>query len=186
MPHRETGNRDGAISRSPAATAPPWNAGAALLVMDLHAFTREREQTFVALVSGRDKERGGSDRNTELSLKALPKLAEAIDDDQVGQTIRTLSRWVNRAEETIGLAEPLRRIPRSPGAVEPRCPWCGYLTVRWRLTTARIHCVNPGCSTEPGHDRRPTGYLEVNLSAGTAEIVWDEELSEAREDRVNE
>lgn len=181
VPHRSVVQEE-IISRTRVTAAPPWHARAALLVMDLHALTREHERAFVALVSERVKERGGSDLNTKLSLDALPKLAEALTDGQVWRTVFLLEQWVTRAEETIGLVEPLRHIPTHPGETEPRCPWCGYLTLRWRLPTARIHCVNPGCAVDSHHDRRPSGYFEMNLETGEAEIVWDDELPEKRKD----
>ena len=182
VPHRSV-IREEVTSRTRVTTAPPWHARAALLVMDLHALTREHERAFVSLVSGRVKERGGSDRNTELSLDALPKLAEALADGQVWRTVFLLEQWVTRAEETIGLVEPLRHIPTHVGEQEPRCPWCGYLTLRWRLATARIHCVNPGCAVDRYHDRRPSGYLEMDLESGATEILWDDELPEERKDQ---
>jgi hypothetical protein len=82
--------------------------------------------------------------------------------------------------------EPLRHVPTHPGESEPRCPWCGYLTLRWRLTTARIHCVNPGCTVDDYHDRRPSGYLEMNLLTGVTETIWDDELPEQRMDLSDE
>jgi hypothetical protein len=185
VPHRSVVQEE-ITSRTRVTAAPPWHARAALLVMDLHALTREHEQAFTLLVSGQLRERGGSDRNTELSLNALPKLAEALTDSQVWRTVFLLEQWVVRAEETIGLVEPLRHIPTHPGETEPRCPWCGYLTLRWRLATTRIHCVNPGCAVDHYHDRRPSGYLEMNLETGEAEIVWDDELPEERLDEVDE
>lgn len=181
IPHRSV-IREEITARTRVTAAPPWHARAALLVMDLHAMTREHEKAFVILVSGRVRERGGSDRNTELSLNSLPKLAEALTDGQVWHAVFTLEQWIHRAEETIGLVEPLRHIPTHPGETEPRCPWCGYLTLRWRLATTRIHCVNPGCAVDSYHDRRPSGYLEMNLETGEAAIVWDDELPEKRRD----
>lgn len=185
VPHRSV-IREEVTSRTRVTAAPPWHARAALLVMDLHAMTREHEQAFIALVSGRLRERGGSSRNTELSLDSLPKLAEALTDGQVWRTVFLLEQWVTKAEETIGLVEPLRHIPTHPGETEPRCPWCGYLTLRWRLATTRIHCVNPGCAVDSYHSRRPSGYLEMDLETGAAEIVWDDELPAERRDETDE
>lgn len=181
VPHRSV-IREEAITRNRVTPAPPWHAKAALLVMDLHALTREHERAFVIMVSGQVRERGGSDRNTELSLLSLPRLAEAVSDGEVWRTVFKLEQWVHRAEETIGLVEPLRHIPTHVGETEPRCPWCGYLTLRWRLATARVHCVNPGCAVDDYHDRRPAGYMEMDLETGMADVVWDDELPEERKD----
>jgi hypothetical protein len=149
--------------------------------MDLHSMTRAHERAFVASVSGRVKERGGSDRNTELSLKALPKLAEALDDAQVWRTVFLIEQWVHKAEEILGFVEPMRHLPTLPGDSEPRCPWCSYLTLRWHITTSRVRCVNPGCRVDAYHDHRPSGYVEMNVENGNAIIVWDDEIPTKRE-----
>lgn len=174
--------REEVTARTRVTAAPPWHARAALLVMDLHALTRQHERELVTKVSGRQRERGGSDRNTELSLQALPKLAEAVQDRDVWSVVFKLEQWINRAEETLGLIEPLRHLPTPPGESEPRCPWCGYLTLRWQMRLGRIRCVNPGCAVDPYHDRRPAGYLEMDLQTGVTDITWDDELPAQRRD----
>lgn len=181
VPHRAV-NHDDVISRTRVTAAPPWHARAALLVMDLHALAREHEKIFIFAVSGNAKVRGGSDLNTHYALEALPRLAEAVEDGHVWQTVFRLEQWIHRAEEALDLIEPLRHVPTPPGEREPRCPWCGYLTLRWQLTTAKIRCVNPGCAVDPYHNRRPAGYLEMDLQTGVTEIVWDDELPPKRRD----
>lgn len=181
VPHRSV-TREEVISRTRVTPAPPWHARAALLVMDLHAMTRKSESDLLVLVSGNAKNRGGSDRNTELSLEALPKLAEAVEDRHVWLVIFRLEQWIHKVEETLGLIEPLRHLPAPPGESEPRCPWCGYLTLRWQMRLARVRCVNPGCAVDPYHDRRPAGYLEMDLQTGVTEIVWDDDLPAQRRD----
>ncbi len=182
VPHRDGGARDEITSRTRVTAPPPWHARAALLVMDLHALTRCHERIFTYAVTKRGKKRGGSDLNTRYSLEALPKLAEVIDDLSLWAAVFELEQWIYKAEVTIGLVEPLRHIPTHPGETEPRCPWCGFLTLRWRLATARIHCVNPSCAVDDYHDRRPSGYVEMNLSNGSVDILWDDELPEKRKD----
>lgn len=183
VPHRSV-NPDDVISRTRVTPAPPWHARAALLVMDLHALTRRHEAIFVFEINSRSKQRGGSSLNTRYSLEALPKLAEsdALGDLSLWSAVFGMEQWVHNAEVAIGLVEPLRHIPTHPGEEEPRCPWCGYLTLRWRLATSRIHCVNPGCAVDDYHDRRPAGYVSMNLETGHGEIVWDDELPEKRRD----
>jgi len=185
VPHRAV-NPDDVASRTRVTPAPPWHARAALLVMDLHALAREQEKTFIFAVSGNAKARGGSDLNTQYALDALPRLAEAITDSSVWRAVFKLEQWVHKAEEILGLIEPLRHLPTPAGENEPRCPWCGYLTLRWQLQTARIHCVNPGCAVDDYHDRRPAGYMEMDFNTGTTDIVWDDELPEKRRDLDDE
>lgn len=172
IPHRSVVQEE-IISRTRVTAAPPWHARAALLVMDLHALTREHERAFVVLVSGRIKERGGSDRNTELSLDALPKLAEALTDGQVWRTVFLLEQWVTRAEETIGLVEPLRHIPTHPDETEPRCPWCGYLCLRWVTVSGHVVCVNPSCCDKDG--KRLRGRVDVDLRDSSTFITWHDD-----------
>lgn len=181
VPHRET-SADDVASRTRVTPAPPWHARAALLIMDLHASAREHEKTFIFAVSGNAKVRGGSDLNTRYALDSLPMLAEAVVDHQVWRVVFQMEQWINRAEETLGLVEPLRHLPTPPGESEPRCPWCGYLTLRWQLRLARVRCVNPGCAVDAYHARRPAGYLEMDFNTGVTQIVWDDELPTERRD----
>lgn len=175
VPHREV-SHDDVVSQTRVTAAPPWHTRAALLVMDLHALAREQERVLILEVSDNVKVRGGSDLNTHYALDALPRLAEAVDAQLTWSTVFAMERWVHRAEELLGLVEPLRHLPTAPGEREPRCPWCGYLTLRWQMRLSRIRCVNPGCRVDVQRDRRPTGYLKMNLDTGVTEIVWDDEL----------
>lgn len=185
VPHRSV-NRDDVASRTRVTAAPPWHARAALLVMDLHALAREHEKIFIFAVSGNAKVRGGSDLNTHYALEALPRLAETVEDRHVWRTVFKLEQWVHRSEEVLGLVEPLRHLPTPPGESEPRCPWCGYLTLRWQMSIARIRCVNPSCTVDDYHDRRPAGYLEMDFNTGVTQITWDDDLPEERKDEVDE
>jgi hypothetical protein len=146
----------------------------------------KHEKTFIFAVSGNAKVRGGSDLNTQYALDALPRLAEAVEDSHVWRTVFRLEQWIHKAEEILGLVEPLRHLPTPPDESEPRCPWCGYLTLRWQIQLARIRCVNPGCAVDQHHDRRPAGYLEMDFQTGTTAIVWDDELPEKRKDLDDE
>lgn len=151
----------------------PWNSQAAMLVTELHAETRRLELALNLRVVGRRPARGGSSENTELALRAICRLCEAVDDDEVRAVLRQLSNWVGRARVALGHGAPLRRLPRQggEGGGEPRCPWCTFQTLRFRPVPGTIVCVNPGCRDDDG--RRPLGWLEVE-AIGTGVIRWQD------------
>lgn len=155
---------------------PPWHAQAANLVMDLHAISRELETRMLTCLSERSRHiRGGSDANTKAALLTLPNLAEGVDDEMAAETLSALSRWVIRAEVALELVEPLRRVPTQPGESEMRCPWCRYMTIRWRMLTTSVHCVNPGCHYGPDDLRRPRGHLDHDPLTDGVIITWQVE-----------
>lgn len=149
---------------------PAWNTQAAYLVFDLHRLTRDHEDRLRRLVSGSVMPRGSSDRNTFLSLDTLPDLAFAAGDDEVHETLTALSGWLRRARETLGEVEPLARLPRQPGASEPRCPWCQRMTLRHQPHAGIVRCVNPACRDTDGN--RPLGRVELGRLSCEPLLVW--------------
>lgn len=116
--------------------------------------------------------RGISDRNTQLSLWALADLATTAADSDVAVVLVQLGGWVERARPLVGETEPLRRVPRTPGFMEPRCPWCGYCTLRCKLAAGMIFCINPSCTDEDG--RRPLGVIEVGVTVHDVLLRWQD------------
>lgn len=149
---------------------PAWNTQAAYLVFDMHRLTRDHENRLRGLVSGSQMSRGGSDRNTFLSLDALPDLAFAAGRDEVHETLTALSGWLRRARETLGEVEPLARLPRQPGAGEPRCPWCERMTLRHQPHAGIVRCINPACRDTDGN--RPQGRVELGRLSCEPLLVW--------------
>lgn len=149
---------------------PAWNTQAAYLVFDLHQLTRAQEDRLRALVSGSRTGRGSSDRNTFLSLDALPDLAFAAGQDEVHETLAALSSWLRRARETLGEVEPLARLPRQPGEREPRCPWCQRMTLRHQPHAGLVRCINPACRDTDGN--RPLGRVELGRLSLEPLLVW--------------
>lgn len=149
---------------------PSWNTQAAYLIFDLRQLTRSHENRLLALGAGTTRERGSSDRNTFLSLDALPKLAYAAGDDEVHETLTAFSSWLRRAREALGEVEPYSRLPRLPGAPEPRCPWCQRMTLRQQPHAGLVRCVNPACVDTDG--RRPLARVEVGRLSLEPILVW--------------
>lgn len=149
---------------------PAWNTQAAYLVFDLHRLTRDHEDRLRERVTGTKSRRGSSDRNTFLSIDALPNLALAAGQDEVHETLMVFSAWLRRARETLGEVEPLSRLPRLPGQSEPRCPWCQRMTLRHQPYAGIVRCINPACLDTDG--RRPFGRIELGRLSCEPLLVW--------------
>lgn len=152
---------------------PPWNSAAADLVFDLRSLARSLEEDLRLRVTGGRVQRGFSDHNTQLSLWALSDLSITAPDSDVAVVLVSLSRWVERARPTVGEVEPLRRVPRTSGYVEPRCPWCGYCTLRCKLAAGMLFCINPSCTDDQG--RRPLGVIEVDMVLRNVTLRWQDD-----------
>jgi hypothetical protein len=165
--------RGGGEFARPASYArawPSWNATAAYLTSDLRQLTRLHENRLLARGAGTARHRGASNANTFLSLDALPRLAHAAGQDEVHETLSALSSWLRRAREALGEVEPLTRLPRLPGAPEPRCPWCERMTLRQQPHAGIVRCVNPTCRDTDG--RRPLARVELGRLSLEPLLTW--------------
>lgn len=169
--------------RKPGST-PPWNKAAADLVFDLRSLARHLEEDLRYRVTGGYVQRGFSDRNTQLSLKALADLSTTAKDADVAVVLVQLSGWVERARPVVGETEPLRRVPRTSGFVEPRCPWCGYCTLRCKLAAGMLFCINPSCTDDQG--RRPLGVIEVDVTLRDVVLRWQDSTYGIPQHRVED
>jgi hypothetical protein len=154
------------------SSKPPWNSAAADLVFDLRSLARHLEDDLRSRVTGGTVRRGWSDRNTELSLQAITDLSVVAVDSDVAVVLVKLTSWVERARPVVGETEPLRRVPRVHGYVEPRCPWCGYCTLRCKLAAGLVFCINPSCTDQSG--RRPQGTVEVGTTVEDVTLRWQD------------
>jgi hypothetical protein len=119
-----------------------WNAPAAMLVMDVHAGTRELETNLKHRLTGRIRSRGGSSANTSKCLELLPSLCAGVDYHDAATALKKLESWIFRARLVLGDADPVSRLPRLPGEAEPACPFCrcpGSLRVRHQ--TGAVMCL---------------------------------------------
>jgi hypothetical protein len=142
------------------------------LIFDLRSLARRLEADLRYRVTGGRIRRGMSDRNTQLSLKALPDLAVNACDSDVAVALCALNGWLERARPVVGESEALRRVPRLHGYLEPRCPWCSYCTLRCKLAAGLLFCINPVCTDEDG--RRPHGTIEVGLTVTDVVLRWQD------------
>ena len=137
---------------------PPWNAAAAGLIMELHAWVRFTERLWRRSAGFPERVRGGSHLNTWKGLVALTGLSEAVDDGLVVEDRRWLTGWCRRASIALGETESLKRLPRLPGERERKCPWCKKNTLREMALDGVIFCIDMKCRDD--EDRRPRAQLE--------------------------
>lgn len=144
-----------------------WNAPAAMLVMDLHAGTRDLELELRYRISGSTRSRGSSSRNTERSLEVIPSLAAAVDYHTAQQVIARLESWIRRARLILGDAEPFSRLPRLPGQGDPVCPFCNTRgSLRVLHLTGAVRCLRPSC--------RASGRIEVGAYSQEPSLMWND------------
>jgi|SRR5579859_286170 len=188
VPHpEERGYREDAGGGSIGGSRPPWNAQVANQVMEFHRLVRDLEMHMtdelrkVARYPGVMRQtvvvrslRGGSDENTRLALKHVVELGfSPIGDLTVRHAIKEVTGWTGRARLTLDPSNGVKRVPREPGRPEPRCPWCGYQTLRWLPVRAIITCVNPVCSDATGN--RPMGQLGFDDVTLEPYLNWRDE-----------
>lgn len=137
---------------------PPWNAQAAGLIVELHAWVRRTERLWRDSAGLPVRYRGGSNRNTLKGLEALSGLSEALDDELVREDRAWLTSWCRRAQIILGEKEAVKRLPRNIGEREAKCPWCKRSTLRQRSLEGMIFCIDPRCKDEDG--KHPQAYLE--------------------------
>src|SRR5271166_2316082 len=103
---------------------PPWSAGVAHAIMDLHAQSRDMEACLRISLRLPKRERGGSGNNTRIALENVVRLSEGADDHIVKANTRWLEGWERRALIALNVTEAPRRLPRREGFPEPKCPFC--------------------------------------------------------------
>ncbi len=179
IPFREAPRNDGirtSRQRLVASTI-PWDTNAASLLMELHVEVRRLEVHLKEKVTGQlTDRRGGSADNTQYALKALTKLAEAVDDQTVLSVLNVVDRWNRKTDNFFHPEKGLHRVPRSPKEEELRCPYCEFQTMRWHPGTGIIVCVNPDCLNESGV--RPRWEARFVLQDDALAFSW-EALSDA-------
>lgn len=152
---------------------PPWSSRVAHLVTDLHANARLHEHR-LRLANGLHGpyERGGSDANTVLALKAWNQLAVSAPDEDVARALAWTVSWTGRAFVLLGERDEPHRLPRQPGSPEPRCPYCEKMTLRFWAGRGLVRCVNPACQTEDG--KRPAASMVYSNVAMDWVLAWND------------
>jgi hypothetical protein len=169
--HKNTG-KDGKRSGKLDHSQPPWNGAVAHAYLDLHALARDMERIFRTAAHLPARPRGGTDANTRIALDACTRIAERVDDERVADATRSLDTWCNRAKMILGELERPTRLPRSPGAQEPRCPWCKKLTLRSWTQAGVVRCINPDCKDDAG--RRPYAKMEWSSFSNDWMLAWQD------------
>lgn len=153
---------------------PPWYAPVAHSHLELHALSRKLERELRNELGFPCRIRGGSGTNTRKALEAVTRLAEGSDDFMVRLSTRELEKWSKRASIALELTEIPKRLPRSPGNPEPKCPFCEKHTLRSRSLEGKIYCINPECRDEEG--RKPEARMEYSPVTGNWEVVWQDNI----------
>lgn len=170
-PSRPSGNFHGKIDFS----QPPWYAPIAHSHLELHALSRKLEREMRAELGFSRRTRGGSDVNTRKALEAVCRLAESCDDFMVRLSVRELEKWSRRASIALEEAEVPKRLPRSPGTPEPKCPFCGNHTLRSLSLEGEIYCIKPDCRDE--NRKKPRARLEFSAHVGDFVLVWQDGIA---------
>jgi hypothetical protein len=148
VPFRSKMNSDGEAGgrgRMPHSPA-PWNVAAAECRLDLHALVRRTEDEWRAGIRIPVRKRGGSDRNTAAGLKALERIASAVPEGMLVNSLRELTRWTRSARMILGDLERPRRLPRAEGEKEMPCPYCEVRSLRIWMLDGIVRCNNPACA----------------------------------------
>lgn len=130
-----------------------------MVLLDLHAWSREAEALACLRACLPRRDRGGSTGNTRKALERLTGLCEAAGDEEVGDCVDWLNGWCRKAEIVLGERESVHRLPRLAGERESVCPWCGKDTLRQLAQQGVIFCCDVSCTDEEG--RRPRAQLEM-------------------------
>jgi hypothetical protein len=174
LPHRpREGFRPAGASGSPGkpgARLASWNTAAAMVILDVHAGSRELEQNLRYRLTGSLFERGGSDANTSAALKSVVSLAAGAGDWELGHAVRTIERWCWQSRLALGETEPWVHVPRLPGQRAARCLFCGFTTLRMKPLSGLLRCINPACYDTDG--RHPLGRVEFGPGFGEPMLVW--------------
>lgn len=152
---------------------PPWNSGAADLVLEITAGLRDIEAGLLAAASGLPADaamaRTGSwsRRCASARLASITRLGHA-SDVLAADGCAQVSRWVNRimTMPAIDAAEP-----DNPIRVRRACPFCRLGDLRMMRRSFRVTCLRlHECADRDG--LHPRGVLEQSRLDGQWRIYW--------------
>jgi hypothetical protein len=151
---------------------PPWCAPIAYAITDLHALARRMERETRRELGLPFRVRGCSGGNTKNALDALIRLCESADDFTVRVYTRELEKWWRHAKVALDEIEVPKRLPRSPGSPEPRCPFCKNHTLRAKILQNEIWCINPSC--KDGEGKKQKAHMDYSKVVGDWVVRWDD------------
>jgi hypothetical protein len=142
-------DQDGQTARHQATeSAPPWNPGAAMIVLDIHEGIRRLEQQIRQTITGRPGiKRGGSDANTIAAISAVSRLAEALSQRTIHETTIVITRWTTTIRQQPAIDE-LPVLDRLPNLPEFACPYCGVAWLLVARASGMVTCGVPDCLAE--------------------------------------
>lgn len=158
-------------------SSPPWNAAAANVVTGIHAAARRAEDELLAEVGGQPSGRGGSDGNTFQALRAIVRLAHGVDQDRAAEILADLGRLTDDAATLPAVDEQDRWVPlpREPGQLPPRCPYCHDTSLRFIRGKLLVACCRPGCRDTDGN--RPAARVDRSpADKVTPAMLWADGL----------
>lgn len=151
---------------------PPWCAPVAYAITDLHALARTLEREVRADLGFTPRKRGDSDDNTRKAFESVLRFCETADDFTVRVYTKELERWIRTARIALDEIEVPKRLPRSPGKPEPRCPFCKNHTLRVKILENEIYCLNPACKDEEG--KKQKARMDYSKVVGDWVVRWDD------------
>lgn len=174
-PDQDGGAPAGLLSR-PGNAPLPGNPAVLLAMMDAwEGVPRLEARLMFALFGHPGRRRGGSRGNLDEALGHLPDLATRLTDEDVGQVVAVLDRWINgaRAVRAIDETHRWRALPRRAGeALPPRCPVCLCFQLRVDIDARPmlVQCRVPGCEDNTGE--RPVAFVTTD-PAGRPQLEWN-------------
>lgn len=132
----------------------PGHAQALFALMSAHERLRRVETDLQAAQHLPARRRGGSDDATARLIEQLPKLAVAVQLDDVDRALYWLAKCIGEAKAVHGIDEarawrPLPR-PRPGEERPPRCPRCKTYNLRADVEARVVVCTRPGCEDRNG------------------------------------
>jgi hypothetical protein len=153
---------------------PPWHSPVATVFFDMHALSRKIERDLRYELGLPSRYRGCSDANTKVALEAAINLCERADDFAVRVNTKEIEKWSRRASIALGQTEVPKRLPRSPGHPEPKCPFCKLRTLRSKFALGEVYCINPACKDDDGN--KPRAHMEYSKHVGDWVMVWQDNV----------
>jgi hypothetical protein len=176
------------------ATRTPGNTAAINAQMDAHEMIRRLEAALRVAVAGHSgRARGGSDKNTLASLKAIQNLGAALPQevrDARGRLVwpcqELAARVVQRVTSVIGQLPAIDEVPKwsrirpGPDGLPPRCPHCQTYSLRVSIQSGVVVCVlagddGNGCRDMDGRTP-PQARMDISKIDGRGILVWRDGL----------
>ena len=159
-----TPDADGTRSRGQPSSRPPWNAAAAMVLLDAVEGARRLE---AAWRSGRRRPVSA----TGAVLASIVRLSYAVTEDEQHQAMILVSRWT-----TAILQLPAVDRAERPLRVAAQCPYCGTGMLRVFPRSGRVTCLLAGAPCADADGNPPAGMMGRSGLDGSPVITWADGL----------